>query len=46
VFPTAGFRGGLDVWLGKAAVTVAVGFDWTPLAPPASAYLGATFLLH
>lgn len=46
VFPTGGVRGGLDVWLGKVAVTVAVGFEWTPLAPPASAYLGATFLLH
>jgi hypothetical protein len=45
-FPTAGVRGGLDVWLGRAAVTVAVGFDWMPIAPPASAYLGATFLLH
>jgi hypothetical protein len=46
VFPSAGVRGGLDVWLGRAAVTVAVGFDWTPVAPPAAAFLGATFLLY
>ncbi len=46
VFGSGGIRGGLDVWLGKAAVTVAVGFDWTPIAPPAAFYLGATFLIQ
>jgi hypothetical protein len=46
VFGSGGLKAGLDIWLGRAAVTVAVGFDWTPIAPPAAAFLGATFLLY
>ena len=46
VFGSGGVRAGLDVWLGRAAVTVAVGFDWVPIAPPAAAFLGATFLIQ
>ena len=45
LFGSGGVRAGLDVWLGRVAVTVAVAFDWTPIAPPASGYLGATFIL-
>jgi hypothetical protein len=45
VFGTGGARVGLDVWMGRAAITVAAGFDYTPVATPAAGFLGATFLL-
>ena len=44
-FAAAGARAGIDVWLGKAAVTVAVAFDYLPLGATASFVLGASFVL-
>ena len=42
-FGTAGARAGLDAWLGHAAVTVAVSYDYLPLGSAVSFLLGATF---
>jgi hypothetical protein len=44
-FATAGARVGLDAWLGKGAVTVAVAFDYLPLGAAVSFVLGASFVL-
>ncbi len=44
-FATAGARLGLDAWLGKAAVTVAVAFDYLPLGAAVSFVLGGSFVL-
>jgi hypothetical protein len=46
VFATGGLRGGIDVWLGKAAVTVAVGFDYLPTAAPIFVSLGLSRVLY
>jgi len=43
VFGSAGARVGIDVWLGRAAVTTAVGFDYLPVGSSFSFLLGATF---
>jgi hypothetical protein len=45
-FATGGARVGLDVWMGKAAITAALGFDYLPTAPPFAFSLGATFSLY
>jgi hypothetical protein len=45
-FGTGGARAGVDVWLGKAAVTVALGFDYLPSASPFAASIGASFVLY
>ncbi len=45
VFASGGARAGLDVWMGRAAITIAVAFDYTPVATPAAGFLGATFIL-
>ncbi len=44
-FGTAGARGGLDVWLGRGAVTVAVAFDYLPVGSSISFLLGGSFIL-
>jgi hypothetical protein len=44
-FATAGARVGVDTWLGKAAVTVAVAFDYLPLGATVSFVLGGSFVL-
>lgn len=46
VFASAGAKLGLDVWLGRVAVTVAATWDWLPTAAPASIALGATVKLY
>jgi hypothetical protein len=43
--PTGGVRLGLDVWLGRAAVNAAVGFDVLAIASPIAFFLGASFVL-
>jgi hypothetical protein len=40
VFGTGGLRVGVDVWLGRSAVTAALGFDYLPTASPISFLLG------
>ena len=44
-FATAGARVGIDAWLGKAAVTVALAFDYLPLGATVSFVLGGSFVL-
>lgn len=44
IFPTGGARLGLDVWLGHAAVTVAVAADYLPVASPITFTFGASFV--
>lgn len=44
-FATAGARLGLDTWLGRGAVTVAVAFDYLPLGATVSFVLGGSFVL-
>lgn len=44
-FATAGARAGLDAWLGRAAVTVAVAFDYLPIGSTLSFVLGGSFVL-
>jgi hypothetical protein len=44
-FPTAGARAGFDAWLGKAAVTVALTFDYLPVGSSVSFVLGGSFVL-
>ena len=44
-FGTAGARAGLDVWLGRGAVTVAVAFDYLPIGSTVSFVLGGSFVL-
>jgi hypothetical protein len=44
IFPTGGARLGFDVWLGHAAVTVAVAADYLPVAPPITFTFGASFV--
>lgn len=45
-FGTGGARVGFDVWLGKAAVTIAATWDWLPMAAPLGLGLGVTFILY
>jgi hypothetical protein len=45
VFGTGGGRVGLDVWLGKTAVTVVASFDYLPIGSPISIAIGASFVL-
>ena len=45
VFGTGGARAGLDVWLGRAAVTVAVAFDYLPIGSTLAFTLGGSFKL-
>jgi hypothetical protein len=45
-FATAGARAGIDAWLGRAAVTVAVAFDYLPLGATVSFVLGGSFILY
>lgn len=44
-FGTAGARAGLDAWLGRAAVTVAIAFDYLPVGSSVSFLLGGSFAL-
>ena len=44
-FGTAGARAGIDVWLGRAAVTVAVAYDYLPIGPTVSFVLGGSFVV-
>ncbi|HEY7953676.1 MAG TPA: hypothetical protein VII38_00225 [Polyangia bacterium] len=44
-FFTGGARLGLDIWLGRVAVTVAVSYDYLPTAAPVSASIGASVVL-
>jgi hypothetical protein len=46
LFGTAGTRVGFDVWLGRAAVTVALAYDYLPVGSTLSLAIGASFLLH
>jgi hypothetical protein len=46
VFGTGGARVGLDAWLGRVAVTVAVGYDYLPSVQSAAVSLGATTVLY
>jgi hypothetical protein len=45
-FGTGGARVGFDVWLGRAAVTIAASWDFLPAAAPLGIGLGATFILY
>jgi hypothetical protein len=45
LFAAAGVRGGIDVWLGQSAVTVALGYDYLPTASPLSFSLGFSRVL-
>ncbi len=40
IFPTGGARAGVDVWLGRAAVTLALGYDYLPTVAPLAITLG------
>ena len=44
-FGSAGARAGLDAWLGRGAVTVAVAFDYLPVGSSVSFVLGGSFVL-
>jgi hypothetical protein len=44
-FATAGARAGVDVWLGRGAVTVAVGFDYLAIGSSVSFLLGGSFVV-
>ena len=44
LFATGGARLGLDVWLGHAAVTLAIAADYLPVASPVTFTLGASFV--
>ena len=44
-FGTGGARAGLDVWLGRAAVTVAVDFEYLPIGSTLAFSLGGSFKL-
>ena len=46
VFASGGARAGIDVWLGRAAVTVTVSYDYLPVAAPFAFELGASFVLY
>lgn len=43
-FPTAGARAGVDLWLGRAAVTLALAFDYLPVGSAVSFALGGSFI--
>jgi hypothetical protein len=45
-FFTGGAKLGVDIWLGRAAVTFAVTYDYLPTAMPIGFQLGATFILY
>jgi len=45
-FFTGGAKLGVDVWLGRVAVTVVATWDWLPTAMPFGAQLGASFILY
>jgi hypothetical protein len=45
VFGTGGARAGIDVWLGGAAVTVALSFDYLPIGSTIAFSLGGSFKL-
>ncbi|MGZ3428119.1 MAG: hypothetical protein ACXVCV_15795 [Polyangia bacterium] len=44
-YGTAGARAGFDAWLGRGAVTIAVGFDYLPVGSAVSFLLGGSFVL-
>jgi hypothetical protein len=44
-FGSAGARAGLDAWLGRCAVTVAVAFDYLPVGSSVSFVLGGSFVV-
>lgn len=44
-FFTGGARAGIDVWLGRVAVTVMVSYDYLPAASPISVSLGGSVVL-
>jgi hypothetical protein len=44
-FGTAGARLGIDSWLGRGAVTVAVAFDYLPVGSAVSLVLGGSFIV-
>ncbi len=46
VFGTGGVRLGIDVWLGKAAVTIVGTYDYLPTAAPFSVALGLSYVLY
>jgi hypothetical protein len=45
VFGTGGARVGLDAWLGRVAVTVAIGYDYLPIGQALALSLGAATVL-
>ena len=44
-YGTAGARAGVDAWLGRGAVTLAVAFDYLPLGSSVSLLIGGSFVL-
>jgi hypothetical protein len=46
VFGTGGARLGLDVWLGRVAVTVVLGYDYVPIGQVLAASIGASVVLY
>jgi hypothetical protein len=45
-FFTGGVKLGVDVWLGRAAVTVAAAWDWLPTAMPIGMQIGLSYVLY
>jgi hypothetical protein len=45
-FATGGGKLGVDVWLGRAAVTVVASYDWLPTAMPFAVSVGLSFIIH
>jgi hypothetical protein len=45
-FFSGGAKLGVDVWLGRVAVTVVATWDWLPTAMPFGAQIGASFVLY
>jgi hypothetical protein len=44
-FGTAGARAGMDLWLGRGAVTLALAFDYLPVGSAVSFVMGGSFAL-
>ncbi len=45
-FATGGARAGIDVWLGRVAVSITASYDYLPVAAPFAGELGATVALY
>jgi hypothetical protein len=46
VFGTGGARAGIDVWLGRVAVTIVLGYDYVPIGQVLAASIGASVVLY